>query len=432
VALCLGLRLEQKTEIMETQKKYRATIVKRQLATAYQSICVNLDGLQSSTLLARNGLLLALFLVIGIAASAKPKYFGPSFGYHHHHYVYYPKQNFYYDPYVGTYVVYERGVWVRQLTPPRLLLNININVLPHVDVYEDTYYPHHLNHEHRHKYRLIYLVAPSTTFYVFRMPRRYDFTITPYTYYHGRPPRHIAYYNPNYYCHRDKYPYGYRHGKGHAYGHDKHRPYYAYNRPYERHPRQYHPFGAKPHDNENHGGPAFGGLGKPQKTKQNGNNHSGPFGTMKQSKNSGSAKKGNNPKPFGTIPQNKKAEPMNNGRPNSPAHPSKQNRGNGNGKGGKKNFSEPQGSAPNNENWQKPGGNRERNMQKQNKNSPQTNQEVPQRREARPANNPNAQRQERNIQYSQRSAPNENRGGGNSQQRPSNGGKSSTKGRGKS
>src|SRR6218665_1405217 len=399
----------------EGTKGYKTAIEKRPFAVAYEAVCINIDGFQPLVHTVRNGLMLMFFLVIALTASAKHQHFGPSFGYHNHHYVYYPKQNFYYDPYIGTYVVYEEGVWIRQLEPPRLLTKININILPHVDVYVDSYYPQYYNHEHRHKYRLIYLVAPSTTFYVFRMPRRYDFTITPYTYY--RPQRHIVFYNPNYYCHRDKYPRG--PGNGHAYGHYKHRPYYAYNSPYHHDYKHPVPFKAKPHHNNN-GGPAFGSLGKPQKAKPNGNHHPAPFGTKPHNKNAGQSK-GNNPKPFGTIPQGKKMEPMNNGKQNSPAHPSNQKQGHGNGKAEKKNFSEPQHPEQNNGNWQKPGGNRERNTSIQNNNAPKHNREIPQKREVRPVNNPNTQRQERSIQYSQRSIPNENRSGGNPQQRESKG-----------
>jgi hypothetical protein len=384
---------------MKTQGNYRRSIEKGRAIV--QTACVNIDGIQPIAQVLRNVIILAVFLIAGLTASAKPHY-GPSFGYHHHHYVYYPKQNFYYDPFVGTYIVYERGVWVRQLAPPRLLARININILPHVDVYVDSFYPEYYNYEHRHTYRLIYLVAPSTTFYVFRLPQRYDFTISPYEYY--TPHRHIVYYyNPNYYYHRDKYP------RGNAYGHYKHhvnRNYYAYNHRY--------PSG---HGN---GGPGFNGVGNPARMKSHHGDHPAPFGRPGH----GGAYKKQDSRPFGTMPQHKNGgakKGNNNGPQMTPQH-----RGGGGkpGKGGNRNVSVQEQQTPNNGNgnWQRPGGNREQNMQKeknarpmeqnypeQRNNIPQQRQE-PQSREQRPIKQENV-RQERNVQGAPRTVPNQNKVG---------------------
>ena len=381
---------------MKTQGNYRRTIEKGQAIV--QTVCVNIDGIQPIVHILRNALILAVFLVIGLTASAKPHY-GPSFGYHNHHYVYYPKQNFYYDPFVGTYIVYERGVWVRQLEPPRLLARININILPHVDIYVDSFYPYYYNHEHRYRYRLIYMVAPSTTFYVFRLPQRYDFTISPYEYY--RPHRHIVYYNPNVYYHRHKYP------RGHAYGHYKHRVnrnYYVYNSPSHSH----------------HNGPGFSGVGNPARMKSHHGDHPAPFGT--RPKNGGAYKKQNS-RPFGTMPQHKHGGGAKKGNNNGPQMTPHRQGGGKHGKGGKGDFGVQEQQAPNNDNWQRPGGNREQNMQKeknapqpkehnypeQRNNAPQQRQEQ-QPREQRPVKQENV-RQERNVQGAPRTVPNQNKVG---------------------
>lgn len=147
-------------------------------------------------------LILALALV-GFALPSNAHVIFEEIHYKHpHQYVYYPKQNFYYDPMFGQYFVVEDGVWVRQPYPPRLLRKININVLPHTDIYMTTMYPYHYNAEHRRTYHLMAVLTPSTAFYAFKMPNRYDFSIGPYVYY-CRPAVQIAFveYNPNYYCH---------------------------------------------------------------------------------------------------------------------------------------------------------------------------------------------------------------------------------------
>jgi len=162
-----------------------------------------------------------LFVCLASGAFAKPPHWAPAFGYHKkHHYVYYPKQNFYYDPFLGTYIVHEHGVWVRQVRPPRLFVGININILPHVDLYVASYRPYEYNEEHCHRYFLVRELAPPSEFYVYRHPRRYDFSITPYAYYHPDPNLEIAvvFYNPNHYLYREPE----RHHHGHAYGHYKH------------------------------------------------------------------------------------------------------------------------------------------------------------------------------------------------------------------
>lgn len=173
-----------------------------------------------------------LFVCLASGAFAKPPRWAPAFGYHKkHHYVYYPKQNFYYDPFLGTYIVLERGVWVRQVRPPRLFASININVLPHVDLYIASYHPYYYNDDHCDRYYLVSALAPPSEFYVYRHPRRYDFSITPY-HYRPRPNVSVAitFYNPNYYLHPEygNHPHyhgkhhGKHHGNGHAYGHYKH------------------------------------------------------------------------------------------------------------------------------------------------------------------------------------------------------------------
>ena len=233
----------------------------------------------------KKGVLLTIFLVFALQVSAKHKHWGPSFGYHHkHHYVYYPKQNFYYDPYLATYIVYENGYWIRQFEPPTLLTRININVLPHVDIEIASFTPQTYNYVHRHRYRLIYLCAPSTAFYVFRMPTRYDYSIRPYDYcYHDHPGRR---------------------GRGHAYGHYKHGHdhdivYYNPNFYHERHyypkaPRgrtPYYAFNGRPNDydhyrgNHNQRGPKNDGFNYRPKEKPETNWKNNP-GYMKPSRGS--------------------------------------------------------------------------------------------------------------------------------------------------
>ena len=175
-----------------------------------------------------------LFVCLTTGAFAKPPHWAPAFGYHKkHHYVYYPKQNFYYDPYLGTYIVYERGVWVRQVSPPRIFASININILPHVDLHIASFYPYYYNEEHCHRDYLVSALAPPTEYYVYRYPRRHDFSITPYAYYRPNPNVEIsvAFYNPNYYLHPEYGPHPHHPGKGHghAYGHYKHGDWYGYD-----------------------------------------------------------------------------------------------------------------------------------------------------------------------------------------------------------
>lgn len=117
--------------------------------------------------------------------------------YKHHQYVYYPKQNFYYDPYASNYIIVEKGVWRRQVQPPQAVARININVLPHVDVYVDSYEPYKANKRHKQKFSLMRYMSPPTTFYVYRLPLSYDFSITAYQYY--RPAGNVVFvnYDPN-------------------------------------------------------------------------------------------------------------------------------------------------------------------------------------------------------------------------------------------
>jgi hypothetical protein len=213
-------------------------------------------------------------MVIGILttflfpATVHAHYGSTMFGiYKNHHYVYYPKQNFYYDPFAGNYIVVENGVWVRQLRPPRVFTRININVLPHVDVYVDSYYPYYENENHRYRYRIMRYMTPSASFYAFRLPVRYDFSITAYEFY--EPETHIVFvnYDPNLYCHP------HHHGRGHAYGHYKNKHhghddhYYAgYGRPY---PNQ-RPNGHGHHNNgNNNGGRHPGDFHKPDNKPHN-------------------------------------------------------------------------------------------------------------------------------------------------------------------
>lgn len=209
-------------------------------------------------------------MVIGILttflfpAAAHAKYSKTMFGiYKNHHYVYYPKQNFYYDPFSSNYIVVENGVWVRQLRPPRLFTRININVLPHVDVYVDSYYPNYDNGMHKHRYRLMRYMTPDASYYAFKLPVRYDFSITAYQFYEPRP--HIVFvdYNPNYYCHPHK-----GHGKGHGYGHYKHHDMAWNDDHHDHHDYNHHPY---PNHGNGHGN------GHPTYGNNNGNHHPGDF-----------------------------------------------------------------------------------------------------------------------------------------------------------
>ncbi len=175
-------------------------------------------------------------------AAGQAHYKSTMFGlYNNHHYVYYPKQNFYYDPYAYNYVVVEDGIWVRQVEPPSAFAEININVLPHVDVHVDSYQPYQDNKRHKHKYRLVRYMSPSNDFYVSVFPLRFDFSITPYQYY--RPAEHVVFvnYNPNLYYHP---------GRGHAYGHGKHPNFHNHGN-HNNYYRDNH--GPKGHGNSNHG-----------------------------------------------------------------------------------------------------------------------------------------------------------------------------------
>ena len=151
-----------------------------------------------------------------------------------HQYVYYPKQNFYYDPMFGHYIYVENGTWIREPYPPKLLRKININILPHTDIYMTTLFPYHYNAEHRRTYHLLAVLTPSTSFYAFRMPNRYDFSIGAYTYYKPMVSIEIVDYDPNYYCH--PYARSHRHHEHDNYDylfavsmynhdHDRFRPY---------------------------------------------------------------------------------------------------------------------------------------------------------------------------------------------------------------
>lgn len=231
------------------------------------------------------------FLVIGITcaflfpATVQAHNGATMFGiYKHHHYVYYPKQNFYYDPFACNYVVVENGVWIRQVTPPRLFTRINVNVLPHVDVYVDSYYPYEDNNRHKHTYRVVRYMTPESSFYAFKLPVRYDFSITAYQYYEPRP--HIVFvdYNPNYYRHPH-----HGHGRGHAYGHYKHHDM-AWNDHHDYghypHHNDHKPFGHHPKPNNGSGNHHPGDFHKPT-SSQNNSRHPGDFHKPTNGKDNG-------------------------------------------------------------------------------------------------------------------------------------------------
>jgi len=173
-----------------------------------------------------------------------------------HQYVYYPKQNFYYDPMFGQYIYVENGVWVREPYPPKLLRRININVLPHTDLYMTSMFPYHYNAEHRRTYHLMIVLTPSTTFYAFRMPYRYDFSIGAYTYYRPVERFAIVDYNPNYYCHPHANPHRYHEHDNYGYlmvfAERNDYPHHGF-KPYGPHPNEFpFPHGPMAHHN-NHG-----------------------------------------------------------------------------------------------------------------------------------------------------------------------------------
>lgn len=156
--------------------------------------------------------LILVLALVGFALPSRAHVIFEEIHYQHpHQYVYYPKQNFYYDPVFGQYIVVENGVWVRQPYPPRLLRKININILPHTDIYMTTMYPYRYNAEHRRRFHLMAVLTPSTAFYAFKMPNRYDFTIGASVYYCS-PSVDVVFvdYNPNYYCHPFAVPPGHR------------------------------------------------------------------------------------------------------------------------------------------------------------------------------------------------------------------------------
>lgn len=95
----------------------------------------------------------ALTIAIPAESAAAPPYWAPANGYRAKNtHIYFPQQNFYYDLHRGVYIYMNGRNWSTSAALPVMYRNINLSVVPQVQLVINNHRPYDYNSNHRAKY----------------------------------------------------------------------------------------------------------------------------------------------------------------------------------------------------------------------------------------------------------------------------------------
>lgn len=97
--------------------------------------------------------MLALIIAVPMETTANPPPWAPAHGYRAKtRQIYFPQQNFYYDLHRGVYIYMSGRNWVTSVAIPTVYRNVDLRVVPQVQLSIHTDHPYKYNHDHRVKY----------------------------------------------------------------------------------------------------------------------------------------------------------------------------------------------------------------------------------------------------------------------------------------